>query len=61
MLKKSQKDYRAWIKEAKRLFREFVHNLELKCRRDGKNLEKLELIRTYAVEQKTSSMKHQTV
>jgi hypothetical protein len=39
MLQKSRKEYKAWIKEAKRLFREFVHNLELKRRRENQNLE----------------------
>ncbi|OPX81864.1 MAG: MULE transposase domain protein [Methanosaeta sp. PtaB.Bin087] len=39
MLQKSPKEYKAWIKEAKRLFYELVHNLELKRRREGKNLE----------------------
>jgi hypothetical protein len=39
MLQKSHKEYKAWIKEAKRLFHEFVHNLELKRRREDKNLE----------------------
>jgi hypothetical protein len=43
MLQKSHKEYKAWIKEAKRLFHEFLHNLELKRRREDKNLE----LRTY--------------
>ena len=43
MLQKSGKEYKVWIKEAKRLFHEFIHNLELKRRREGKNLE----LRTY--------------
>ena len=43
MLQKSRREYKFWIKEAKRLFREFIHNLELKRRREGKNLE----LRTY--------------
>ena len=43
MLQKSYKDYKVWIKEAKCLFHEFVHNLELKRRRENKNLEQ----RTY--------------
>ncbi len=43
MLQKSDAEYKAWIKEAKRLFHEFVHGLELKRRREGKNLE----LRTY--------------
>jgi len=43
MLQKSDGEYKAWIKEAKRLFHEFVHGLELKRRREGKNLE----LRTY--------------
>jgi hypothetical protein len=43
VLKKSRTEYKAWIKEAKRLFHEFVHNLELKRRREGQNLK----MRTY--------------
>ena len=43
MLQKSDKEYKVWIKDAKHLFHEFVHNLELKRRREGKNLE----LRTY--------------
>jgi hypothetical protein len=40
---KSGKEYNAWIKEAKHLFLEFVHSVELKRRREEKNLE----LRTY--------------
>ena len=43
MLQKRGREYKVWIKEAKRLFHEFIHNLELKRRREGKNLE----LRTY--------------
>ncbi len=43
ILQKSGKEYKVWIKDAKHLFHDFVHNLELKRRRDGKNLE----LRTY--------------
>ena len=43
MLQKSGRQYKIWITEAKRLFHEFVHGLELKRRREGKNLE----MRTY--------------
>ena len=43
LLQKSRKEYKAWIKEAKRLFREFVHKLEIKRRRENQNLE----LRTY--------------
>jgi hypothetical protein len=43
MLQKSGREYKVWIKEAKRLFHEFIHNLKLKRRREGKNLE----LRTY--------------
>jgi hypothetical protein len=43
LLQKSRKEYKVWIKEAKRLFYEFVHNLELKRRRENQNLE----LRTY--------------
>jgi hypothetical protein len=43
MLQKSYKEYKVWIKEAKCLFHEFVHNLELKRRREDKNQE----LRTY--------------
>ena len=39
LLQKSRKEYKVWIKEAKRLFCEFVHNLELKRRRENQNLE----------------------
>lgn len=38
MLHKSRKEYKVWIKEAKRLFYEFVHNLELKRRRENQNI-----------------------
>jgi hypothetical protein len=38
LLQKSRKEYKVWIKEAKRLFYEFVHNLELKRRRENQNL-----------------------
>lgn len=38
MLQKSHKEYKTWIKEAKSLFHEFVHKLELKRRREGQNL-----------------------
>jgi UDP:flavonoid glycosyltransferase YjiC (YdhE family) len=34
----SQK-YKAWIKEARRAFRDFVHSLELKRRRENENSE----------------------
>jgi hypothetical protein len=37
------KEYRGWLKEHKTLFREFLHELELKRRREHKNLEQ----RTY--------------
>jgi hypothetical protein len=37
------KEYRGWIKEKKALFRGFLHELELKRRREHKNLEQ----RTY--------------
>lgn len=43
MLQKSGKEYGTWIKEAKHLFNEFVHGMELKRRRDGENREQ----RTY--------------
>jgi len=43
MLQKSGREHKVWIKEAKRLFRKLIHNLELKRRREGKNLE----LRTY--------------
>ena len=43
MLQRSGKEYKVWIKDAKHLFHDFVHNLELKRRREGKNLE----LRTY--------------
>jgi hypothetical protein len=43
MLQKSHKEYETWIKEAKRLFHQFVHSQELKRRRENKNLEQ----RTY--------------
>ena len=37
------REYKSWIKEAKHVFREFVHGLELKRRKEDKNLEQ----RTY--------------
>ncbi|MGB7544601.1 MAG: transposase, partial [Methanothrix sp.] len=43
MQQKSSREYKVWIKEAKRLFYEFIHNLELTRRREGMNLE----LRTY--------------
>jgi hypothetical protein len=43
MLQNSGREYKVWIKEAKHLFHEFIHNQELKRRREGKNLE----LRTY--------------
>jgi hypothetical protein len=39
MRQKSSKEYKAWIRDAKNAFRDFVHSLELKRRRDNKNLE----------------------
>lgn len=36
---KSGREYKAWIKEAKHAFHDFVHNLELKRRREDGNLE----------------------
>jgi hypothetical protein len=39
MRQKSNKEYKAWIKVAKRAFRDFVHSLELKRRRENENLE----------------------
>ena len=35
----SKSDYRRWLREAKRLFRHFVHDLELKRRKNNQNLE----------------------
>ncbi|MCJ7445009.1 MAG: transposase [Methanotrichaceae archaeon] len=43
MKRKSGKEYKVWVREAMRLFREFIHSLELKRRREDKNLER----RTY--------------
>ena len=51
-MQKSPKEYKAWIKDAKHLFYELVHNLELKRRREGKNLEP----RTYYEALKTSKI-----
>jgi hypothetical protein len=34
----SRREYKSWIKEAKNLFHKFVHDLELKRRRENKNL-----------------------
>jgi hypothetical protein len=39
MRQRCGKEYKSWIKEAKHAFREFVHGLELKRRRENKNLE----------------------
>ena len=39
MRQKSGRDYKAWIKEAKHAFQDFVHNLELKRRREDGKLE----------------------
>jgi len=39
---KSRKEYKTWIKEAKNVFYEFVHSLELKRRRENKRLEQRE-------------------
>ncbi len=39
MRQKSGKEYKAWIKEAKHAFQDFVHNLELKRRREDGKLE----------------------
>jgi hypothetical protein len=39
MLQKSGREYKVWIKDAKRLFHEFIYNLELKHGRESKNLE----------------------
>ena len=45
MKQKSGKEYKVLIKEAMRLFRKFIHSLELKRRREDKNLER----RTYYI------------
>jgi hypothetical protein len=39
MKQRSGREGKSWIKEAKHVFREFVHGLELKRRRENKNLE----------------------
>jgi hypothetical protein len=39
MKQRSGREYKYWIKEAKHAFHEFVHGLELKRRRENKNLE----------------------
>jgi len=39
MRQKSGKEYKAWLKEAMHAFRDFVYKLELKRRREKKNLE----------------------
>lgn len=39
MRQRSGREYKSWIKEAKYVFHEFVHGLELKRRRENKNLE----------------------
>jgi hypothetical protein len=39
MRQKSCNEYKAWLKEAMRAFRDFVHELELKRRREDRNLE----------------------
>jgi hypothetical protein len=39
MKQKSGKEYNVWVREAMYLFREFIHSLELKRRREDRNLE----------------------
>jgi transposase-like protein len=39
MKRGSKSDYKRWLREAKNLFRDFVHALELKRRRNNQNLE----------------------
>ena len=39
MKQKSSKEYNVWVREAMYLFREFIHSLELKRRREDRNLE----------------------
>jgi hypothetical protein len=39
MKQRSSREYKSWTKEAKHAFREFVHGLELKRRRENKKLE----------------------
>jgi len=39
MKQKSGKEYNVWVREAMYLFREFIHGLELKRRREDRNLE----------------------
>jgi hypothetical protein len=39
MKQRSSREYKSWIKDAKHAFREFVHGLELKRRRENKKLE----------------------
>jgi len=43
MRQRSNKEYKSWIAEAKHLFYDFVRRLELRRRRESKNLEQ----RTY--------------
>jgi hypothetical protein len=40
MKQRCRREYKSWIKDAKHAFREFVHGLELKRRRENKKLEK---------------------
>jgi hypothetical protein len=39
MKQRCRREYKSWIKDAKHAFREFVHGLELKRRRENKKLE----------------------
>jgi hypothetical protein len=39
MKQRSSREYKSWIKDAKHAFREFVHGMELKRRRENKKLE----------------------
>jgi hypothetical protein len=39
MKQKSSREYNVWVREAMYLFREFIHSLELKRRREDRNLE----------------------
>jgi transposase-like protein len=43
MKQRGRKEYKCWIAEAKKAFYDFIHNLELKRRKENKNLEQ----RTY--------------
>jgi hypothetical protein len=49
MKEKGWKEYRAWLREKRALFRRFLHELELKRRREHKNLEQRSYLEALAI------------